>query len=135
MPELSLIQAAKATGRSKSTIHRAIKSGRLSAARQDDGSYAIQPAELFRAFPTEPQEPPEMGQSGTGDEPKNTDDGAAVLAVKVAMLSEQLERERDTVEDLRRRLDRAEERLLALAPPRVEEGRRKGLWARLWGLV
>ena len=33
----SLGQAAKAAGRSKTTIHRAIKSGRLSAARADDG--------------------------------------------------------------------------------------------------
>ena len=46
----SLAQAAKATGKSKPTIARAIKAGRLSATRADDGSYTIDPAELARVF-------------------------------------------------------------------------------------
>ncbi|WP_135058953.1 helix-turn-helix domain-containing protein, partial [Paracoccus salipaludis] len=53
MPELSLSQAAKLTGKSKSTINRAIKTGKLSAARHEDGSYSIDPAELSRAFDLE----------------------------------------------------------------------------------
>ena len=56
MPELSLSQAAKLTGKSKSTINRAIKTGKLSAARHEDGSYSIDPAELSRAFDMEPLE-------------------------------------------------------------------------------
>ena len=47
---LSLSQAAKAAGKSKSTINRAIKSGKLSATRHDDGSYTIDGSELSRAF-------------------------------------------------------------------------------------
>jgi predicted site-specific integrase-resolvase len=43
--------AAKAVGISKATMHRAIKSGKISAARHDDGSYTIDPAELHRVFP------------------------------------------------------------------------------------
>jgi excisionase family DNA binding protein len=50
MPTLSLRDAAEQAGTSKSTIWRAIKSGRLSAARTDDGGFAIDPAELFRVF-------------------------------------------------------------------------------------
>ena len=46
----SLSQAAKCAGVSKATIHRAIKSGKLSAIRQDDGSYQIDPAELSRVY-------------------------------------------------------------------------------------
>ena len=42
----SVSRAARETGLSKSTISRAIKSGRISAARQHDGSYLIEPAEL-----------------------------------------------------------------------------------------
>ena len=42
---LSLGQAAKETGMDKSTISRAIKSGKLSATRQEHGGYAIDPAE------------------------------------------------------------------------------------------
>jgi excisionase family DNA binding protein len=47
----SLGEAAKEIGVSKPTVQRAIKSGRLSATRHDDGSYDIDPAELRRAFP------------------------------------------------------------------------------------
>jgi hypothetical protein len=43
--------AAKATGKSKSTISKAIKKGKISAARKPDGSYEIQPVELFRVYP------------------------------------------------------------------------------------
>lgn len=50
MAGLSLRQAATEAGTSKSTILRAIQSGRLSAARTDDGGYSIDPAELFRVY-------------------------------------------------------------------------------------
>ncbi len=53
MAVLSLREAAEQAGTSKSTIWRAIRSGRLSATRTDDGGFAIDPAELFRAFPAE----------------------------------------------------------------------------------
>lgn len=48
---LSLSQAAKEVGVAKSTITNAIKKGKLSATKNPDGSYDIQPAELFRAYP------------------------------------------------------------------------------------
>lgn len=49
--KLSLNQAAKEAGKSKSVIHDKIKSGILSASKGDKGSYQIDPAELFRVFP------------------------------------------------------------------------------------
>jgi len=48
---LTLNQAAKTCGRSKSTLLDAIRSGRISAPKDDRGRYAIDPAELHRAFP------------------------------------------------------------------------------------
>ena len=48
---LTLNQAAKACGRSKSTLLNAISSGRMSAPKDDRGRYAIDPAELYRVFP------------------------------------------------------------------------------------
>lgn len=48
----SMGEAARQAGVSKATIHRAIKAGKLSAAKKDDGSYMIDPAELFRAYPS-----------------------------------------------------------------------------------
>ena len=47
----SLAQAAKAAGKSRPTLARAIKAGRLSAAWSDDGSCAIDLSELARVFP------------------------------------------------------------------------------------
>lgn len=131
---LSLIQSADLTGRSKSTIHRAIKTGKLSATRNEDGSYSIDPSELFRVYPKEPQEPISMRQKGTPEEPtREASHESEMLRLKVEMLTAQLEREQETVTDLRRRLDRAEDRLMALAPPAHPSAPPRGLWARLRG--
>lgn len=55
---LSLRQAADVSGRSKSTIHRAIQAGVLPAQRSGDGSYQIHEADLFSVYggPTQAQE-------------------------------------------------------------------------------
>ena len=50
MPGLSLREAAKQVSVSKSTILRAVRSGRMSAGRTEDGGYDIDPAELFRVY-------------------------------------------------------------------------------------
>jgi len=145
--QFSLSQAAKETGKGKSSIHRAIKSGRLSAHRHEDGTYSIDAAELFRAFPPTLPEPASEQSTEPHQEPSATPSVAEeVLRVRVEMLTAQLEREQDTVGDLRRRLDRAEERILALshspatapvAPsaastqPTAPKPPRRGLWGFL----
>lgn len=47
----SLSQAAEETGKSKSVISKALKSGRLSHNGKGENGYKIDPAELFRVFP------------------------------------------------------------------------------------
>jgi excisionase family DNA binding protein len=42
--------AAKATGKSKSTISRDVEKGKISAVKNEDGSFAIDPAELHRGL-------------------------------------------------------------------------------------
>jgi len=51
MPQFGLREAARQVGVTKSTIHRAVQHGRLSASRTEDGGYAIDAAELFRVYP------------------------------------------------------------------------------------
>lgn len=50
MTELSLSQAAKLAGKSKSTLSRSIKNGRLSAKPGGNGQFLIDVAELERVF-------------------------------------------------------------------------------------
>lgn len=125
----SVSRAARETGLSKSTISRAIKSGRVSAAKQDDGSYLIEPAELFRVYPRNVAQPPSDARH---DAVRNTPEEASatpskdleILKLKLAMTEEMLAQEREnsrrqqeTVQDLRKRLDAATDRVLALAQP------------------
>ena len=65
MTTLTLGQAAKLASVGKTTLTRAIKSGRLSAERREDGSYRIDPAELSRAYEISVETPETV--TGTGD--------------------------------------------------------------------
>lgn len=47
----TLGQAATVTGKAKGTISNAIKNGRISAEKNEDGSYSIDASELSRRFP------------------------------------------------------------------------------------
>ena len=47
----TLGQAAIAVGKSKATISKAIKNGKISADKQANGSYRIEPSELHRVYP------------------------------------------------------------------------------------
>jgi len=60
--------AAKAAGVSKSTVHRAIRTGKISARSKDGAGYEIDPAEFHRVFPLASQRVAEPGSSGTGTE-------------------------------------------------------------------
>jgi len=50
---LNLCEAARVSGQSKSTIWRAVNSGRLSVTRTYTGDYEIDPAELHQVFSSE----------------------------------------------------------------------------------
>ena len=49
-------QAAKAVGVAKSTITKAISSGKISAAKDAHGAWEIDPAELHRVYDPKPSE-------------------------------------------------------------------------------
>jgi hypothetical protein len=95
-------QAAKATGKSKPTISRAIKTGALSATKNEDGSYTIDPAELHRVFPPLP--------SSSNDNPKILRSETPALQVtlqrEIELLRERLSDKEAVIDDLRKRLDR-----------------------------
>lgn len=125
----SVSRAARETGLSKSTISRAIKSGRISAARQQDGSYLIEPAEIFRVYPPNVAQPHHDARHDASRNPSEevmstTSKDLEVLQVRLAMTEELLMQEREnsrrqqeTVQDLRKRLDAATDKVLSLAQP------------------
>ena len=64
MATVTLGQAARLTGLGKTTITRAIRAGKLSATRREDGSYEIDPSELSRVYSVHPETPATVTQSG-----------------------------------------------------------------------
>lgn len=101
MTGLTLSQAAKALGKSKSTLNRAIKTGRLSATRNEDGTFSINPAELYRAFP-EPSQNVRQERPLEQERTVVPDD----LGSRISLLQQLLEREREVVADLKEDRDR-----------------------------
>ena len=122
---LSLTQAAKATGKSKSTINRAIKSGKLSAVRHTDGSYSIEGSELSRVFQIGTHDRSEWVNPEPLMEPART----AILESENAALRAALDREREALNDLRADRDAWRQQATALlaAPP---QRRRWWPWGR-----
>ncbi len=127
----TLGEAAKAVGKSKTTLHRAIKSGKISASKADDGSYAIEPSELHRLFPSV--------TTGTPDAPLHRNDmeqqsnALGTLSIQLEMQEKERERERallqETIADLREDRDKWRQQATAL----LEDKRPKGFFKRLLG--
>ncbi|MEE4210392.1 MAG: helix-turn-helix domain-containing protein [Parvularcula sp.] len=133
-------QAAKAVGMSTATITRAIKRGRISASKDETGSWRIDPAELHRVFPS-------VATQGAVEDPVQgyetpIQDGD--LRLEVALLEERLraaEALKAMADELRAAAERdrdawraqAERLTKALPAPAIEtarSGRRR--WWQPW---
>jgi hypothetical protein len=57
--------AAKAVGKTKSTITKAIASGKLSAIKNDNGAWEIDASELYRVYPPTPLETVKIEKNDT----------------------------------------------------------------------
>ena len=137
----TLGEAARATGMSKAAISRAIKNGTLSAARKDNGSYEIDPAELHRVYPPRPSQvdgqPVNQGSAETELNASNNHLNA-VLQAKLEAFEERLRDKDAAIADLRRDKDaviadlreerdrwRAQAERLALTDQRVTPAKRR----------
>jgi hypothetical protein len=90
MPFLTLGQAAKESGKQKSTILDAIRAGRLSASKDDKNQWQIDPSELFRVYPAQHHTDHTTERNTTLTEHHTTPAQLAKL-----LENEQLERERE----------------------------------------
>jgi hypothetical protein len=136
----TLGEAVKATGVSKTSLHRAIRSGRISATKTENGSYEIDASELFRVFPLAARNSSEeqpLDQGGTTE----VSSGTGALRRELEMLRQERERERGQlqaqIEDLKRRLDQSEQerrgkdQQLSAATALLTDQRRRG-WMWWW---
>ncbi len=125
----TLGEAAKAVGKSKTTLHRAIKSGKISASKADDGSYAIEPSELHRLFPKVTDEISAEPLHRNDREQQSDDSGT--LRIQLEMLEKERERERallqETIADLREDRDKWRQQATTL----LTDQRPKGFLKRL----
>ena len=111
----TLGQAAAASGRNRSTILRSIQKGRISAEKDANGQWTIDPAELHRVYPSVPSDSADTGAGATSS-----------TGTQSALIRE-LERQ---IEDLRVDRDawRDQAQRLLLAPPP-----RSLWWRRVFG--
>lgn len=136
---LTIGEAAQQTGKSKSTLSRAIKQGKISASRNDDGSFSIAESELFRVYKRVWSATVEAAQNATNDA-NATRNATPEKDIEIATLRAELHAAREKIDDLKQMADEIREdrdnwrqqanRLLA-APQQQEQ--KKGFWDRLRG--
>lgn len=131
---ITLGEASRQTGKSKSAILKALKNGRLSGSKSDTGDWQIDPAELFRVYPA-------TGQTENG-RTVEVDPGAAV---ELGVLRERCSQLESQLTDLRHDRDHWRQQATALltdqrqaeagpvAPTKPAEGRLSRAWSILRG--
>lgn len=121
----TLGSAAKATGKSKTTVQRAIAKGLISSDRGRGGEYSIDPAELHRVFPRLSADTVSRDQKVDDTRPPET---SPELRAKIQALEAMLTREREALDEVRADRDAWKQQATALlaAPPK----RRRRWW--LW---
>jgi len=113
----SLQQAATATGLNKSTILRAIKAGKISAVRDEQGQWQVEPAELHRVYPVAD------AAERTGAMPRDATGDAAVLAMahqRAALAEERLAELKTLLADMQRDRDAWRDQAQRLVLPKPE---------------
>jgi Helix-turn-helix domain len=135
MAEMTLSEAAKWAGKGRPTVWRAIKQGKLSARRNDDGQWMIDPAELARVYQAVVSDNVPLKQGAIAFETPET----AALQQIIALLERQLEDTQAQREDLKKERDRllgmveSQTRLITHLSEKPTEPTRHGWWRRLTG--
>ena len=125
----TLGEAAKATGKSKATISKSIKSGRISARKDEKGTFHIDPSELHRVYPPTVSNEHKETQVNT---PKNTDIDGTIreLQARLEAAHESLSDKEKVIADLREDRDRWRQQATALL---ADQRPAKSLIARILG--
>jgi hypothetical protein len=99
---ITLGEASRQTGKTKSTILKALKTGRLSGTKDDKGEWEIDPAELFRVYA-----PASSPANGPAPE-------ANALAVEIGIMRERCSQLETQLADIRQDRDHWRQQATAL---------------------
>jgi len=107
MAKVGAQRAADLTGRSKSTIQRAMKNGKISYDVDNNGRRVIDVAELDRAFGLVPQEPERNNGATVEAELEKATQMLEMerLKMRIRMLEEQVDVAQGSIEDLKEQRD------------------------------
>ena len=127
--KLSANQASKEAGKTKKTILDAIKSGRLSATKNDKGQWEIDPSELERVYPkTGTNHPTETVTTPPIENHENrikiAELEAEVKALRCEVERTDMERERER-ENLSQHIEDMRTAMARLTDQREEQGVRR----------
>lgn len=136
---LTLTQAADEIGRTRSTVFKAIKSGRLSATKDAQGHFLIDPVELHRVYVVETYQGNKNKQSDIAGDIQEI----AFLRRENELLRQQAERDRQQIDRERGQADHWRQTatmLLSHQPippePNINQTGKKedsALWRKLFG--
>lgn len=127
----TLGQAATATGKSKATISKAIKNGKISASRGENGTYSIDPSELHRVYPVASSPKHQSEQKETH---RNTEVNANFLAriieleLKLEAAQQRLSDREEQLADLKNDRDKWRQQATALLENRRTGPKRWWQW-------
>lgn len=134
---ITLTEASKLVGITKNGLSKAIAKGKVSAEKDENGVWRIEPAELFRVYP--------KADTVSGSKENTVSDGTTN---KVSALEREIDLQREQIHLLKEQLRQKDENhgqiikvmeehittLKSLADQRAEQGAKKaGFWSRLFG--
>ena len=128
----TLGEAAKATGKSKAAISKAIKSGRISASKQTDGVYKIDPSELHRVYPPVSVNSEPEPQDNTV---VSTENALLVreLQIRLEVAEQRLAESDSRIADIKEERDRWRQQAQALLTD--QRDRPRSSWSEFWSRV
>ena len=144
--DFSLTQAANEAGFHRSTVLRKIKAGKLSAQKDEEGEWRIDPAEFYRVYPKRAASPPDAGnnahtlQNNTAQQSAIADTGETLALIRQMIdaahtaKTEEIRRLEETIEDLRNRLDKESAQNRALTQMITDGREGEGGKKRFWGM-
>lgn len=128
----NLATAAAATGLNKTTILRAIKSGRISGTKSELGEWLVEPAELHRIYPAVEA----RSEAGNGARNDTQHPNATLLAEthqRASLAEQRLSDLKAMLDDMREQRDKWQAQAERLAAGLVTDQRPRSWWRRLTG--